>query len=107
MNSRGRRRSVAAIGCQQSLLENVFENPLTVRDEIHGNQRRLACDKTSESFEILSGQEARRGDVGDHAARHRPANSEIREDAILIGMAVEAPSVLLAHLGGQADAPVR
>ena len=101
------RRPISPVRGKHCLLENAFEDALPRFDEINRDWRGLSCQKRAKSFEIFTRQKTGGRYVGDDPTGRRPAQREIREYAVEIGVPVEATFVSLSHESGKADSPIR
>ena len=79
MDLSGARVAAAPVRRQQRLLQHIGEDALALSHEVDARRRRLPAEETAQRLEILSGEEARRGHVGDDAARPGEPERQVGE----------------------------
>lgn len=94
------------VGGEQRLLEDAVEDAAAVGDEVEGTGTGVAAKQSAEVLEILAGEEAGRGDIGDDAVASCVTEGGIGEEAVKVGVTEQASAEAGASIGGEADTTV-
>ena len=91
-----------AIGGEERLLEDVLKDALAQGHEVEPDGGGVGGQQGAEILEVLAGEEAGWRQEGDEAAgRPGEVDGEVHEQAIAVGVAVEAAAEDAAQLGGE------